>query len=176
LPIGPGKLWLSNLHGAAARIAGGWQIQGVTVFQTGQRFTAAFSGVDTSNTNNPGGRPDRIGNGNLPTNQRTLNHWFDASAFAPPPANSGRFGNAGIGILEGPGTKNFSLSLYKNIRLRERARLQFSLNSTNTFNHPNFRPPANNISVPNTVGVIGATQGVDASGSRVVILGGRVTF
>ena len=36
-------------------------------------------------------------------NPHTVNQWFDTSAFAVPPAGIGRFGNAGRGIIQGPG-------------------------------------------------------------------------
>ena len=44
---------------------------------------------------------------------RQSERYFDRSAFVVPPDNIGRFGNAGVGILRGPGTKVFSMSLAK---------------------------------------------------------------
>jgi len=176
LPIGPGKAWLSNRRGVPAQILGGWAIEGVTLLQTGQRFTPSFSGSDPSDTNSLSGRPDRVGNGNLPSGQRSITRWFDPSAFVVPPANAGRFGNADVGILEGPGTINFDIGLYKGFRLRERGRLQFSATATNSFNHPNFGLPAANISVPSTVGTISSVQVEDADGARTLILGARISF
>jgi hypothetical protein len=146
------------------------------LFQTGQRFTPTFTGRDPSNTNTVGGRPDRIANGNLPKGERTIDHWFDASAFLVPPVNAGRFGNSGIGVLEGPGTRNFDLSLVKNFRITERARVELTLSTTNTFNHPNFRNPAANISALTSVGRISSVQGQDETGPRTVILGTRIEF
>jgi hypothetical protein len=35
---------------------------------------------------------------------------------------AGRFGNSAIGVLEGPGTKNFHLGLFKHFRFGEKAR------------------------------------------------------
>jgi hypothetical protein len=176
LPFGKGRKWLSGWLGVPGQIVGGWQIAGVTLLQTGQRFTPTFSGSDPSNTNTLGGRPDRIRNGNLPKKERTLDRWFDTGAFVVPPANAGRFGNAGIGILEGPGTINFDLGLHKNFHLAEGTRLEFSLSATNAFNHPNFRNPAANISSTLAVGRISSLQGQDESGPRTVILGLRLDF
>ena len=176
LPFGPGRRWLGDWRGLAGHVVGGWQIAGVTLFQTGQRFTPSFSGRDPSNTNTVGGRPDRVANGNLPKKERTLDRWFDVSAFVLPPANAGRFGNSGIGILEGPGTNNFDLGLSKNFYVREGMRVEFSLSATNAFNHPNFRNPAADISSPTAVGRIGSLQGQDEAGPRTVILGLRIEF
>ena len=176
LPFGPKRRYMNQVHPALGHIFGGWQITGVLLLQTGQRFTPSFTGFDPSNTQNVGGRPDRIGNGNLPKDERTLARWFDASAFATPRVNGGRFGNSAIGVLEGPGTQSVSLGLFKNIYIRERVRVEFNFSATNAFNHSNFRNPNANISAPNAVGRITEQQGQDESGPRTVILGTRIEF
>ena len=70
---------------------------------------------DQSNTNvvNRGAylRPDQVS-----TNfyQRTVTRqYFNLAAFSPTPVGAGRFGNAGVGILQGPGTAAASLGLAK---------------------------------------------------------------
>lgn len=50
----------------------------------------------------------------------------------------GKFGNAGPGILTGPGLVNFDMGLYKDFAITERARLQFRSEFFNVFNHTNF--------------------------------------
>jgi hypothetical protein len=176
LPFGQGRRWLTSWRGVAGHIVGGWQIAGITLFQTGQRFTASFTGRDPSNTNTVGGRPDRIANGNLPSDQRTIDRWFDISAFVVPPVNAGRFGNAGIGILEGPGTTNLNLSATKIVRFKEQGRIEFSVAASNALNHPNFAIPNANISAPNSVGRITALNGVDEAGPRGLMFGTRIEF
>ena len=176
LPFGPKRRYMNQVHPVLGHIFGGWQITGVLLLQTGQRFTPSFTGFDPSNTQNVGGRPDRVGNGNLPKDERTLARWFDASAFAAPRVNAGRFGNSGIGVLEGPGSQGVSLGLFKNIYIRERVRVEFNFSATNAFNHSNFRNPNANISAPNAVGRITEQQGQDESGPRTVILGTRIEF
>ena len=103
---------------------------------------------DPSNTQTVGGIPDRIGNGNLPADQRTIDRWFDASAFAVPPANSGRFGNSGRGILIGPGRQIASAALFKSFPIEERVFFRVQISFTNLFNKANFDIPALNISAP----------------------------
>jgi hypothetical protein len=175
LPFGPGRRFLTT-GGIGKWLLGGWQVSGIVLLQTGQRFTPTFTGVDPSNTQNVGGRPDRIANGNLPKDERSLSRWFDPTAFAVPPANAGRFGTSGIGVLEGPGTANVNLGLFKSVPLGEQRRLEFSLSATNAMNHPNFRNPNANISAPTAVGRITSQQGQDESGPRTVILGTRFEF
>ena len=102
---------------------GGWEINWVTYLQSGQYFSPSFSGSDPSNTNTIGGLPDRIGDGNLPHDSRSPDHWFDTTAFATPKA--GTYGNSGVNILEGPGLRLNHLSLLKTFAITERVRMIF---------------------------------------------------
>jgi hypothetical protein len=157
LPIGHGKKFLTNAARPVDFVLGGWQANWVSVMETGQFFTASFSGSDPSNTNTSGGLPDRISNGNLPADQRTLEHWFDAAAFAVP--RLGNYGNAAPYSLVGPGLNVHSLTISKSFKTKERLRTTFMAAIQNLFNHPTFAPPAANISSPGTVGVINSTKG-----------------
>jgi hypothetical protein len=164
LPVGSGQRFLGSAKGSLQQIAGGWDTAWVVVAQSGQWFTPSFSGFDPSNTASFGGRPDRIGNGNL-SSGRSISHWFDASAFAIPgcpstmpvctnPANVGRFGNSGLNILSGPPIFSADFALMKNFTIREKTRLQFRMTMANALNHPNFAVPRANISSRSTVGTI----------------------
>jgi hypothetical protein len=93
----------SSTSKALRRLAEGWSLSTFVIVQTGQYFTPSFSGSDPANVGGSGGRPDRIGNGKV--TDATIQRWFDGSAFVVPPANAGRFGNSGVNILSGPGTK-----------------------------------------------------------------------
>jgi len=160
LPFGRGRLVGRDLPRALNAVAGGWSLSGIAFARTGFWFTPAFAGSDPSNTGLTGGRPDRIRDGNLPPGERTINRWFDTTAFAVPPVGSGRLGNAGIGILEGPGGQSLGLALFKTIRLYERLQLRLNANFRNVFNHPNqYALPAANISAPGAVGRITAFGG-----------------
>ena len=97
-------------------------------------------GFDQSNTNKGNRdfvtRPDRIGNGNLPN--PTPDHWLDITAFTPTPRGAGRFGNSGVGIVNGPGTIDIALGLFKSFSLTEKLRLRVEATFTNLPNHPNY--------------------------------------
>ncbi|MCC6586188.1 MAG: carboxypeptidase regulatory-like domain-containing protein [Bryobacterales bacterium] len=172
LPAGKGKRLL-NGGGPVALFLGGWQLSASYIAQTGEFLTPSFAGVDPSNTQTVGGIPDRIGNGNLPSGQRTIDRWFDVSAFAVPPANSGRFGTSGRGILVGPGRQIASAAMFKSFPIRERMFFRVQISFTNLFNHPNFDIPALNISATNNVSTIRATQGRDLAGPRNGLIGAR---
>ncbi|MCZ2080615.1 MAG: TonB-dependent receptor [Bryobacterales bacterium] len=178
LPFGRGKRFLTSAPGVVDAVLGGWQIGWISYFQGGQYFTPSFSGSDPSNTNTSGGIPDRIGDGNLPPDQRKPGRWFDANAFAPPPP--GRFGNAGVAILEGPGLNLHHMSAIKEFRITERLKFVTQGMITNIFNHSHFDFPGANISVPNTVARVTQLRegagGREMSGPRNVQLRFRIEF
>jgi hypothetical protein len=176
VPAGRGRHFLNNLNRFAEFFAGGWQISGIMQFQSGLFFTPSYAGYDPANTNVTTGRPDRISDGNFAPGQRTLDRWFDASAFVLPP--KGRFGNAGRGILEGPGTIVTSAGIFKNFRPVERVSVRFQAKIVNALNHANFSNPAANISIPGTIGRITAVAGITeaTAGPRAMQLGIRAEF
>jgi hypothetical protein len=177
LPFGKGRRFMSNAPRAVDEVLGGWRLVWVTYLMTGQYFSPSFDNADPSNTNTFGGLPDRICNGNLPTGQRTVNHWFDASCFVNPPA--GRFGNSGVNILEGPGLHVHNATLLKRFSITEKLHFDLMGMVGNIFNHPNFLAPAADISVPGGAGVINSVYGSFAGergGPRMVELRGRIEF
>jgi len=172
LPVGHGRRFLAAAPAVINHVLGGWQLYWIGYMQTGQFFNPSFSGFDASNTNTSSGLPDRIGKGTLPPDQRTLNHWFDASAFVTPP--KGRFGNSGSNILEGPGLHAHNLSIGKRFRLGERFSFTYTMAFQNVLNHPNFSNPAANISTPGSVGVISSSSSF--APGRQIMMRGRLEF
>ncbi len=150
VPLGSGKKWLSS--GAAAMIAGGWQIAPIFTAQTGLPFTPGVVGNPANTTG--GIRPDRIGDGNLSRNQRGPDRWFDGAAFAVPAPF--RFGNSGNFILEGPGLVNVDLSISRTFRIGERFRLDFRSEFFNLLNEAHFAFPNASIAQP-TTGLVSQT-------------------
>ena len=101
---------------------------------------------------------------------------WNINAFAPTPAGAGRIGNAGVGILEGPGTIAVSAGLSKIFPVRERLRFRFEATFTNALNHTNFAPPAADISSPSTFGVLQSAQTAGQGGNRTGQLALRMDF
>ena len=139
LPFGKGRALL-NRGGAANLLLGGWQTNGVATLQTGLPFTPT---LQTSTTNCCASRPDRVANGTLSSDQRSLANWFSTAAFATPPPFT--YGNAGRDILFGPGRVNFDMSLFKDFPIREQIKLQFRAEAFNIFNTPQFGQPNGSI-------------------------------
>jgi len=177
LPFGQGRSFL-NSGGWKNAILGGWEMTTVTLLQTGPWLTPGISdSFDQSNTDvvNRGAylRPDQVSNNFYQGQSRA--HYFNLAAFAPTPAGAGRFGNAGVGILQGPGTAAASLGLAKVFRVGERAKVRFESTFTNVLNHTNFAPPATQIDNP-TFGILSAPQTAENAGNRTGQLALRVEF
>ncbi len=163
LPVGRGKRWASDAGGVANAFLGGWQVQAITSFQTGFPITIRTS-KDVANTGSGNWRPDRLCNGSLPTGQRTVDHWFDASCFtldllnAALAAGMPRFGNSGSRILDGPGFQNWDFSFIKNNKLTERIKLQFRAEFFNGFNQAHFGDPRTKIRKSSTGKIFSASE------------------
>ncbi len=166
LPFGHGKQYLT--HGLAAYVFGDWSVNGIWSVNSGQRFTVTLA-TGASNTSGGGPeRPNRIASGTLPSSQRTIDHWFDTSAFVAPAQYT--FGNSGTGILVGPGRFNTDLGIHRNFPIRELFTLSFRGEMFNAFNHPNFGVPA---------AAIGNVQAGQISGTdpaRVIQLALKLNF
>ena len=125
LPLGKGKL------------LSGWQLNILLNFSTGNWFTPEITGPDPTNTNQTTLRPNVI----TPTiaMPRTAAEWFDPAAFGTP-AN-GQWGNAGRGIIEGPGYVLFNSGLQKTVHTERFGSLQVVVSFQNVLNHPNLGEP-----------------------------------
>jgi len=82
-----------------------------------------------------------VGNPELPNAQRTVERWFNTNAFVPLSPAPQAFGNAGVGIIRGPGMATFDFSLSKKISVGETRYFQIRTELFNAFNHPVFNPP-----------------------------------
>jgi hypothetical protein len=159
LPFGKGRALLSG-DGLLSALFGGWQMNGIVTLHTGRPFTVALlPEIDNSGTGRStlgflgNDRPNVAGDASL--GPRTIEQWFNTSAFVFPPR--GTFGNAGRNILTGPGYSNVNASLVKTAALSEQLKLQLRAEVFNLFNHPNFNLPDNFLGSP-TFGRITSAQ------------------
>ena len=178
LPFGKGRQWL-NSSPIAGGILGGWNVNTITLLETGPYLTPTDSiTADQTNTDPAGDgsivRPDRVGNP-IPIN-RSPGNYFNFNAFAHTPVNAGRVGNAGVGILEAPGTIAVSAGLAKLIAVRDNWRLRFESTFTNVLNRTNYAPPATNISNQASFGVLTAAQTAENAGNRTGQIALRLEF
>jgi len=149
-----------NGSGLTKRILGGWQFNTIVTLQTGPPFTPTLASNGLNNGNFQ--LPNRIGNGALPDDQRTIQQWFNTSisptdpnrAFSVPGAYV--FGNSGYNILRGPGLQTVDLALHKNIPITEKLKLQLRGEAFNIMNNANFALPNINLGTA-AAGSIGST-------------------
>jgi hypothetical protein len=125
LPLGKGQL------------RAGWQLNALFNLSTGNWFTPQISGVDPTNTNTTTLRPNVNGAIPLP---HTVSQWFDPSVFTTPA--SGNFGNAGRGIIQGPGYALLNIGLQKTVRVEKLGMLQLVVSFNNALNHTNLGEPS----------------------------------
>jgi len=99
--------------------------------------------------------------------------WFNAACFQNVNTAGGVHipGNAGRGVVRGPGFERVDLGLFKNLTFHERFRFQLRGEATNSFNHAN----------PNGFGSLSLGSGVfntitSYRDPRIIQLGGKFYF
>lgn len=136
LPFGRGMAFFGKAKGWSQVVFGGWQLNGIATVLSGRPFTPVFSTVDTAN-----GRPDIVGD---PYENVPEGLLFNPFVFKRPVATTADpnlYGNAGRNILIGPDFKSIDLSLFKNIRVTEKSKIQLRWEVFNVLNHPNYQVP-----------------------------------
>jgi hypothetical protein len=204
LPFGTGRKFL-NQNRFVNALVGGWDINTITLLETGPWLTpsispggcanltaaqqAANGGCytspaqtvqatnDQSNTNvlNRGAflRPDTVSSDFYKGQSRA--QYFNLAAFAATPVGAGRFGNSGVGILQGPGTASVSMGVAKVFPITEKVHVRFESTFTNVLNHTNFAPPATQIDASN-FGQLTAATTAENAGNRTGQFALRLDF
>jgi hypothetical protein len=152
LPFGKGRKWLSN-GGPLSRVVGGWQINNLISFLSGQPFSVTADGA-TLNAPESSQRADLVKSDVTKLGRvGTGNSYFDPLAFADPVRRLGPgqfgFGTAGWNLLRGPGISSWDFGLFRQFRITEKVTLQFRAESFNFTNTPKFNNPGGNVSAPN---------------------------
>ncbi len=174
------NLPFGHTHNAIVnQLAGGWELAGVLLFQSGPFLQAVASGADPSGTNFPNlqgsGRTDVVSGVSPYAANQSPSMWLNAAAFAVPANNIGRFGNEPIGYFNGPGTEAVSASLFRTVTFTERLRLRVGISAANAINHINYGNPGTTLN-SSTFGTITSLQSAEGAGPRQVQLTGRITF
>jgi hypothetical protein len=134
----------------------GWQLSGITVFETGTPFSIVNGGGgDGTGTLDNGGVGDGIGLGSyadimpgvgahgqkpyVPIGSQNIGPLLlNPGAFTAPRGLT--FGNSGRNFLRNPSRTNFNMALLKNFRpFGENPELEFRAEAFNIFNHTQFR-------------------------------------
>ena len=137
LPFGYGKRWLAK--GITGQITGGWTLGTVLVMQSGAPFTVTTNTNNTNANSSGAQRADVLGDPILPKDVRNSKRWFDTTKFAQPATYT--FGNGGRDSMRSPGLLNGDLSILRNFKIGDFAKLQFRGEFLNVMNHTNLGNP-----------------------------------
>jgi len=93
-----------------------------------------------------------------------MSSWLNKAAFTVPGNNIGRWGNAAVGNIEGPGTHR-SRSRSEVGAFTETMAFQVGAQAANLFNHPNYAPPNTTFNTA-AFGTISNLQTAEGAGPR----------
>jgi len=161
--------------GFTGKALGGWQIAGIARYNSGLPYTMTTSGADPAGLGIIGSsgaslRPNLVCDPTAGA-ARTRYQWFNTACFANVPTGVHVPGNAGRGVVRGPGYEGWSFSASKNFVFREHYRLQVRGEANNAFNHTN---PSAFGSTSNTSTLFGTITGY--RDPRTVQLGAKMYF
>jgi hypothetical protein len=146
-------LFRNNSSRLLKTVAGGWTVSGIVTLESGVPINIGLSGGQGGNAlPNATNRPDRVGNISYPNAVGAGDHviqYLDPSAFALPAVGS--FGDLGHNAVRGPGRDNWNLSVFKSFIFSETrgSRLEFRVETFNTWNHTQFNGVSNNFGSSN---------------------------
>ncbi|MBM3812725.1 MAG: carboxypeptidase regulatory-like domain-containing protein [Acidimicrobiia bacterium] len=149
LPFGRGRRFGTAWNRVLDAALGGWAVEGIVQWQTGT-VSNVRTGQDRANVGNTRERPNVLRSPNLDKGQRTVDRWFDTSAFVLPEPFT--WGNAGAYLVDDDGRRVFDVSIAKRFRLSEGHSLELRGEFFNFPNHPNFGAPGSGGYIINTPG------------------------
>ncbi|QOY86004.1 TonB-dependent receptor [Paludibaculum fermentans] len=143
--------FFKNSRGLVKGIAGGWQISGVTQFQTGTPNTVA-TGDDIAGVGSGSGSQiwDVNGDPILPNDQKGIRlnsgdkiYWFRATttggaAMFTKPTQGTFTTQSNRDIIYNPGVQNWNLGIFKTFQINERHRVLLRGEAFSWLNHPNW--------------------------------------
>jgi hypothetical protein len=192
--------WYREQHGVLGHIAGGWEMSGLFVLDSGLPLTVTMSGGGVVNyggltsmyngQTNGGTATDAAGLGILGTSAATLRpnqvfnpnsgygkvpvhtrlHWFNQTAFVAPSPASFQVGNEKRGVVNGPGFNRLDVGLFRNFKVYRGATFQLRGEAFNVANHTNWGNPDTDATL-GTFGQITTTRD-----PRILQLAGKINF
>ena len=181
LPFGRGQAFLGSVGNFANKVVSGWQISGISTFQTGQPFSITYT-APGSPVGLVSGRANLVPGVALYPAKKTLTQWFNPAAFTAPPTYTSNgieyatYGDSGYNMLRGPAWQDWDMNLEKNIVFGDRYKVQLRADSFNIFNHPNFGTPNAAISNPSTVGTVTSIASSPNYEARTVEFAAKFSF
>lgn len=164
--------WFRSGSGFVKALLDGYELSGITRFQSGRPFTITANALTTGTR-----RADVISGVDLYL--RDDRQWLNPAAFARPP--DARRGTSGVGIVYGPTFVVWDFSVRKKFRFNERMNLRLQMDLFNAFNKANFNNMGTNVANFTTGTDIGRIDGsfgvLNSSGpGRSIQLGIKFIF
>ncbi len=155
--------FFAHATGAKKAAFGGWQVSGVTIFQSGLPFSIYDSSAGTgflgqgstpllgaslapgatiASGLSSGGIHSRVANGYLnPAAFTPAAQLYPAQCASDPNFCTTGFGDLGRNIYRGPFQQNWDVSFLKHFKIGERQDVRFAADFFNLWNHTNFGDP-----------------------------------
>ncbi len=146
LPVGRGSKYLSGVNRGVDAVLGGWAVNYIYTFQTGQPFPV---NCPTATTADFGCYAFEVPGQGLYSGAHTQQEWLNPKAFAQPPAATaiGQTDYTPLGgaplVARGPHFNNIDFSLFKQFSIEPIGRLEFRAEAFNLTNTPQFGMPGN---------------------------------
>lgn len=140
--------------GIAHTILGGWQLSGITTFQTGTPFSVIFpsDNAGVGNGVGTGAYADLVGDPNAAIQGPKIQPGliapllYNPNAYAAPQGLT--FGTSGRDSLKNPARTNFDMALFKHFPVKERLNFEFRAEAFNIFNHTQWSAVDNSFGSP----------------------------
>ncbi len=157
LPFGHERRFFRE--GVMAKVLGGFSVNAIAQAQSGFPISISAANASLQGLAFNSLRPNIVGEVAIAANSKAgrLRQYFNALAFTQPAPYT--FGNAPrtLSNLRGPSYFTTNLSLQRDFKFTENARLQFRAEAFNVFNRANFQAPGTALGAAN-FGVITGTE------------------
>lgn len=143
LPFGPSHKWLANSR-IGRQIAGGWELGGIFIASHGYPLTPSVS-PNPANTTTPE-RANRICQGDLSYQKRSIHQWFETSCYTVPAPYT--YGNSARGVIWAPGVVSLDGLADRVFTFTERYSLEFRAEAFNLSNSAHYGRPSVAVATP----------------------------
>jgi len=182
LPIGRGKKVMGGVNRAADLLVGGWELTGITTFQTG--FPFGINAADPLGyTGSIAPRASYTPGCNIHSGLTEQFQRLNMSCFYQ--SAPGVYGNTGRNFLRQPGINNFDIGLAKSLAITDQVRFAVRLDTFNTFNHHQYAINVGGLATGGSGGGSSISNGLgdslggkitSSSPGRIIQLSGKLTF
>jgi hypothetical protein len=182
LPFGRGKRFGGQVNRLVDEAIGGWQLSGITTFQTGFPFSYTASDIGSLNTTNFQ-RANYIPGCDVKKGLTQKFQWVNPDCFTQPAL--GEYGNSSRNFLRQPGINNWDMAIAKSFAITERAAFKLNIGTFNTFNHAQYAGDVGGLATGGSGGNNSIDSGVGdtfggyiqgANSARVIQLSGKFVF